>query len=357
MKSLVAAVVALFSPVVQPDRTVTFKLNAPAAAKVSVQCETLGSHEMVKGDAGVWSYTTPALPPDIYSYSFTLDGTKIVDPANPEQKTGYFGNESIVLVPGGEEFPWELRDVPHGTLHRHLYRSQIANHDRECFVYTPPGYDPRAGQPLPVLYLLHGFSDGADAWTNVGRAHLIFDNLLAEHKMVPMAVVMPLGYGDMAVVSNGLEGRKKDQAWERSLAGFDQTLLREILPLAEANYRIRTDAAGRALAGLSMGGAESIQGALLHPDTFGWVGAFSSGGLPTDLDRAFPDTNEALNAKFKLLWIACGKQDGLLGANKNFVAWLTKQKVTHQWTETEGSHAWAVWRRNLAAFTPLLFRD
>jgi enterochelin esterase family protein len=355
---MLAAVIAMFSPVVQPDRSVTFKLAAPEAVHVSVNCESLGSHEMVKGEDGVWSYTSPVLAPDLYSYSFTLDGTKIVDPANPALKTGYFGNESMVLVPGGgQDAPWEPRDVAHGTIHRHAYRSQIANHDRECFVYTPPGYDPAAAKPLPVLYLLHGYSDGADGWTNVGRAHVIFDNLLADGRIVPMVVVMPLGYGDISVLSKGWEGRKKDNSRENNLAAFDQCLIREVLPLAEANYRIRTDSAGRALAGLSMGGAESIQGALNHPDTFGWVGAFSSGGLPGDLDKAFPAANESLNAQYKLLWIACGKQDGLLKSNQALVAWLDQKGVKHVWTETPGSHAWGVWRRNLATFAPLLFRD
>ncbi|MEI7908182.1 MAG: alpha/beta hydrolase-fold protein [Verrucomicrobiota bacterium] len=357
MKELLVAL-ALFSPVVHPDRTVTFNLTAPGAAKVALNCESLGSHEMAKGDGGVWTYTSPALAPDVYSYSFTLDGTKVVDPSNPDLKTGYFGNESMVLVPGGgAAAPWEPRDVPHGVIHRHPYRSQIAKHDRECWVYTPPGYDPKSAKPLPVLYLLHGFSDGVDGWTRAGRAHVILDNLLADNKIVPMVVVMPLGYGDMSVLSNGWNGRQKDNAWEKSLAGFDLALMREVLPLAEANYRVRSDAAGRAVAGLSMGGCESIQSALLHPDTFGWVGAFSSGGLPADLDAAFPAAKDSLNSQFKLLWIACGKQDGLLKANQNLVAWLDQKGIKHAWTETEGAHAWGVWRRNLAAFTPLLFRD
>ena len=212
-------------------------------------------------------------------------------------------------------------------------------------------------KPLPVLYLLHGYSDGADGWTNVGRAHVILDNLLADKKIVPMVVVMPLGYGDMAVLTKSWAGHNKDNAWEKSRTAFDQTLIREVLPLAESNYRIRTDSAGRALAGLSMGGSESIVGALNHPDVFGWVGAFSSGGLPNDLDQAFPAANESLNAKFKLLWIACGRQDGLLQANQSLVAWLERKGVKHVWTATEGTHAWGVWRRNLATLAPLLFRD
>jgi len=357
MNPLLAAAMTLFSPFVQPDHTVTFKLRAPDAAKVTVQCESIGSHDMVKGGDGVWNFTSPALAPDLYAYSFTLDGAKIPDPANPDQKTGYFGNESLVLVPGGAGTPWEQRDVPHGTLHHHPYHSAIANHDRECIVYTPPGYDANAGKPLPVLYLLHGYSDRVDGWTCAGRAQVILDNLLADKKSVPMVVVMPLGYGDMSVLANGWDGAHKGNAWADNLAAFDRTLTGEIMPLAEANYHIRRDPAGRALAGLSMGGTESLQGAFLHPDTFGWIGAFSSGGLPGDLDKAYPSADGSLNAKFKLLWIACGKQDGLIKANQNLVAWLDQKGVKHTWTETEGTHAWGVWRRNLAIFAPLLFRD
>lgn len=357
MKPILAAVLTLFSPIVRPDHTVTFKLRAPDAAKVTVQCETLGNHDMVKGEDGVWTYTSPALQPDLYSYSFTLDGTKITDPANPDIKSGCFGNESLVLVPGGADAPWEPRDVPHGVIHHHPYHSGIASHDRECVVYTPPGYDAKAARLFPVLYLLHGFSDRVDGWTTAGRAQVILDNLLADKKIVPMVVVMPLGYGDMSVLGNGWAGVHDGHSWERNLAAFDRTLVGEVLPLAEANYRIRNDSAGRALAGLSMGGTESIQGALLHPDTFGWIGAFSSGGLPGDLDKAFPAAGGSLNTKFKLLWIACGRQDGLLKANQNLVSWLDHKGVKHIWTETEGTHAWGVWRRNLAAFAQLLFRD
>ncbi len=355
MKPLLAVVIALFSPVVQPDHKVTFNFKAPEANKVSVNLSGEGKHNLEKGADGVWTYTTPVLEPDIYTYSFSVDGVEITDPANPARKTGYFGENSLAFVPGNQ--PWDPREVPQGALHHHPYRSSIANHDRELIVYTPPGYDAKSDKPLPVLYLLHGFSDGADGWTQVGRAHVILDNLLAEKRIVPMVVVMPLGYGDMSVIANGWEGRKKNNAWEKSLAAFDKTLTQEVLPLAEKNYHIRTDAAGRAVAGLSMGGAESIQAALYHPDLFSWVGAFSSGGIPSDFDKAYPEAGEPMNAKFKLFWIACGKQDGLIEPNRKFIAWLDQKKIKHEWTETEGTHAWGVWRRNLATFTPLLFRD
>ena len=355
MKSVLAAAIALFSPVVHPDRSVTFKLTAPQAAKVSVECSNLGKHAMIKGEDGVWTYHSPVMEADIYTYTFKVDGKTSVDPSNPEQKTSYFGNDSLLFIPGNQL--WDPREVPHGVLHHHPYHSAIANHDRELIVYTPPRYEAKSDQPLPVLYLLHGYSDGADGWTQIGRAQVILDNLLADKKIVPMVVVMPLGYGDMAVVANGWEGRNRDNAWDKSLAAFDKTLIREVLPLAEANYHLRKDAGGRALAGLSMGGTQSIQGALAHPDVFGWIGAFSSGGMPDDFNKAYPEASDSLNERLKLLWIACGKQDGLIGPNRKLVAWLDHKKIRHQWTETEGSHAWPVWRRNLTTFAPLLFRD
>ncbi|BCU79363.1 alpha/beta hydrolase-fold protein [Luteolibacter sp. LG18] len=363
MRTLAAAMLATtltafaadpFSPVVHPDHSVTFRVRDAEAKSASVQCEAFGSKPLAKGEDNVWSFTSTPLEPDLYSYSFTLDDRHVTDPENPELKEGLFGNESLLSVPGGKDAPWEKRDVPHGEIHRHAYRSKIASHDRECFVYTPPGYDAKAEKPLPVLYLLHGFSDQANAWSTIGRANVILDNFIADKKAEPMVIVMPLGYGDMAVVAGGWEGRNKDGAWQKNLTAFDHTLIEEVLPLAESNYKIRKDRDGRAVAGLSMGGAESLQAALLHPDTFGWVGAFSSGGIPADLDAAFP---EAGKTPFKTFWVSCGKDDGLIGANRSLHAWLDKKQLKHSWTETEGAHRWGVWRRNLAAFLPLLFKE
>jgi len=350
--SFSAAAAEPFSPVIHPDHTVTFRLKAPEATAVTIQCEAFGSKPMTK-DGEVWSFTSAALEPDVYSYFFGVDGRHTTDPENTDLKTGVFGNESVLAVPGGKDAPWEARDVPHGKIEKVSYHSKIADNDRDCFIYTPPGYDPKAESVWPVLYLLHGFSDQSNAWSTIGRAQVILDNLIADKKAVPMVMVMPLGYGDMAVVANGWEGRNKDGAWQKNLAAFDHTLVEEVLPIGEA-FHIRKDAAGRAVAGLSMGGAEALQAGLLHPDIFGWVGAFSSGGIPTDLDAAYPDAGKQ---PLKLLWVSCGKDDGLIGANRALAAWLDKKQVKHSFTETEGNHRWSVWRRNLAAFTPLLFKE
>lgn len=352
--SLPALAAEPFSPVVHPDHSVTFRIRDAEAKNASVQCEAFGSKPLAKEADNVWSFTSEPLEPDLYSYSFTLDEKHVTDPENPEKKEGVFSSESLLSVPGGKDAPWEKREVPHGEIHRHAYRSNIASHDRDLFVYTPPGYDAKAEKPLPVLYLLHGYSDQANAWSTIGRMPVIFDNLIADGKVTPMIVVMPLGYGDMSVVASGWEGRNKDGAWQKNLAAFDKTLIEEVLPQAESNYRIRKDRDGRAVAGLSMGGAESLQAGLLHPDTFGWVGAFSSGGIPADLDAAYP---EAGKTPFKLFWVACGKDDGLIGANRSLHAWLDKKQVKHSWTETDGAHRWGVWRRNLSTLAPLLFKE
>jgi enterochelin esterase-like enzyme len=363
MRSLVAILIAstftamgedTISPVVHPDKTVTFRLKAPEAKEVSIQSTAFATQPLVKGDNGVWTYTSPALAPEIYNYVFLMDGEEVVDPANGDRQNTIFGTLNLFAIPGAADASWEPRDVPHGKIVRHPYRSEVASHDREMLVYTPPGYDVKAETPYPVLYLFHGFSDLADAWTTVGRAQVILDNLIADKKAVPMVVVMPLGYGEMSVIANGWEGRNKNGAWQKNLDGFDKALLQEVLPLAETNYHIRKEAAGRAVAGLSMGGVQALQSGLLHPDQFSWVGAFSSGGVPGDLDSAYPEVGKQ---PLKLLWISCGRDDSLIGANRALAAWLEKKGIPHTWTETEGAHTWPVWRRNLATFLPLLFQD
>jgi enterochelin esterase family protein len=331
------------TPLLHPDHTVTFRLHAPEADEVLIECEGFCDRRpMTRQADGDWSFTSPVLLPDRYHHAFFVDGVRTEPPA------------PFFEVPEAPDAPWLERDVPHGALHRHAYRSAIAAHDRECFVYTPPGFDP--AKTYPVLYLLHGYSDGADAWQVLGKAHHTLDSLIADGAAEPMIVVMPLGYGDMTVLANGWEGRFLDGAWEKNLAAFDRTLLEEILPLAEANYPVRRDTAGRAIAGLSMGGTQAIQAALRHPDRFGWVGAFSSGGLPADLDAAFPAAAAIAASPFHLLWLACGRDDALLPANHRLTAWLRAKGIPHEWRETAGTHRWNLWRQNLADFARRLWR-
>jgi enterochelin esterase family protein len=250
-----------------------------------------------------------------------------------------------------------LNDVPHGEVHRHFYRSEAANDQRDFYVYTPPGYDPSAKKTYPVLYLLHGYSDDASGWTAVGRANVILDNLIAQGKAKPMIVVMPLGYGTMEVIRVGWGGiSNHPEVREESFRKFRDALLTEVMPKVESEYRVTTDRNSRAIAGLSMGGSESLRTGLNGLDKFAWIGAFSAGGMPDDFDKVFPGLGAKANEQIRLLWIACGTEDRLITPNRNLREWLKTKGVQHVDIETPGMHTWMVWRRNLAEFAGLLFR-
>jgi enterochelin esterase-like enzyme len=344
------------APEVQSDGRVTFRLRAPGAREVRLQCESLQASNMQKDDQGVWSFTTRSLEPDFYGYSFLVDGLRVMDLGNPLMKYNLLGSESEVHVPGPLSLPWEVNDVPHGVIHRHLYKSAAAEDERAYFVYTPPGYKASARQRYPALYLLHGYSDDASAWWSVGQANVILDNLIARGQAKPMIVVMPLGYGTMEVVQRGWGRVREADLWERNSERFGATLLDEVLPQVESAYRVSKDRRARALAGLSMGGAESLTVGLNHLERFAWIGAFSSGGLDTNYAAQFPALDGRANGRLRRLWISCGKDDGLIGSNRAFVQWLKSKDVQCEWQEVPGVHSWRVWRRNLADFAPLLFR-
>jgi enterochelin esterase family protein len=312
---------------------------------------------MQKDDQGVWTITTEPMQPDIYAYSFAVDGLQVLDPSNPLLKHNLLNTESLVHVPGPATLAWEINDVPHGVVHRHLYRSAVVGDDRPFVVYTPPGYDPAAKSPYPVLYLLHGYSDAEDAWVSPGRTNVIMDNLISQGKAKPMLVVMPLGYGNKEVISGGWQGLRNTAVWQDSITKFRDSVLKELIPQVEKAYHVSKDRSGRAIAGLSMGGTQSLFIGLNAPDRFAWIGAFSSGGLGEDLDKQYPAVGEGLNSQLRLLWIACGKQDFLIGNNQKLIEWIKAKGVRYTWTETEGAHTFMVWRRYLAEFVPLLFQD
>jgi len=347
----------LVSPEVHNDGRVTFRLRAREAREVVVRCEGTEALPMQKDERGVWSVTTKPLEPDIYAYSFTVDGLHIIDPANPLLKYNLLNTDSQVHVPGPPSLAWELNDVPHGVLHRHLYQSKLFGDERPFVVYTPPGYDPTAEQTYPVLYLLHGYSDAEDAWVATGRANVILDNLIARGKAQPMLVVMPLGYGNREVIDNGWQGLRDLSVFADSNAKFRDILLTEIIPQVEKGYRVTADRNARAVAGLSMGGTQSLLIGLNALDRFAWIGAFSSGGVNENFDEAYSAVNEHLNDRLQLLWIACGRQDGLLDVNRKLVNWFKSKKVEPTWTESEGGHSFRVWRRYLTNFLPQLFTD
>ena len=348
--------VPIVSPEVHPDNTVTFRLRMPNASKVTVNLEGTKDAEMTKDDQGVWSYTTAPLQPDFYGYEYYVDGTIVLDPGNPLMKPNLLFKANMVHVPGPSTLSWEMNDITHGIVHHHFYHSKVVGDDRDFYVYTPPNYDAKDKKKYPVLYLLHGFSDSADGWSAVGRANLILDNLIAQGKAKPMLVVMPLGYGAPEIVSHGFGAFALTELRDKNFSRFTEALLTEVIPQVESSYVVDKDRNSRAIAGLSMGGAESLLTGLNHLDQFAWVGAFSSGGLPEQFETKFPNLDAKANQQLHLLWIACGTDDSLIKLNRQFRAWLKTKGVSHSDVETPGGHTWMVWRRNLTDLAPLLFR-
>jgi enterochelin esterase family protein len=351
----------VISPEVHADRRVTFRFRGPNDKEVAVALEGAGKPlPMQKDDQGVWSVTTDPLAPDYYGYTIIADGVGLFDPSNYAHKPNFLYRSSEVHVPGPASgpgsLPWETADVPRGEIHHHFYKSGIVGDQRGFFVYTPPGYDSRGKQTYPVLYLLHGYSDDANAWTEVGRANVILDNLIAQGKAKPMLVVMPLGYGAPEVLEPN-SGVFRDRAiTDRNFDKFSVTLLGEVIPRVEAAYLVVKDRNSRAIAGLSMGGAESLLTGLNTRDKFSWVGAFSSGGITEEFEKEFPGLDAKSAEGLHLLWVACGTDDHLIDINRKFRAWLASKNIKHADIETPGAHTWMVWRRNLTEFSSLLFR-
>jgi len=312
---------------------------------------------MTKGMNGVWTITTKPLAPDIYGYSFLADGETRLDIHNPAMKPNLIWVGNMVTVPGNPPEPWEVQHVPHGQLHRHFYKSGIIGDERDYFVYTPPGYQPTKGNKLPVLYLLHGYSDMANGWTAVGMAHVILDNMIASGKTKPMVVVMTLGYGVPDFASPLRAGFRDPNIVNQNYDRYRKALMEEVIPAVQKEYRVSSKRSDRAIAGLSMGGAETLWVGLNRLEDFSYVGAFSSGGLPNNLETDFPKFDGAkVNKSLKVLWVSCGVDDGLIGFNRGLVTWLKLKSAKVQVHETPGRHAWMVWRRNLIEFSQLLFK-
>ncbi len=343
------------SPEIGADGRVTFRFRDPGAKQVSLALD--GAQQLLpmqSNDQGVWSVTTGPLEPDFYGYSFVADGVRLMDPSNSLVKPNLASPQSMVHVPGPASLPWEVNDVPHGAVHHDFYHSRVVGDDRDFYVYTPPGYDPRGTELYPVLYLLHGYSDDASAWTAVGRANVILDNLIAQGKARPMIVVMPLGYGVPPIADPYRPSFSAPS--HGNTEKFRDALFEEVIPAVEKEYRARSGKDSRAIAGLSMGGAESLFVGLNALDRFAWIGAFSSGLEGEDFDKRFPALDSKANSELRLLWIACGEDDHLLDPNQKLRDWLEAKGVRLTWVETPGAHAWQVWRRNLANFAPLLFQ-
>jgi enterochelin esterase-like enzyme len=331
---------------VHPDGTITFRYRDTGAKQVQVSVESLRVPIPMTRVDGIWTATTPPLSPETYWYWYIVDGRPELDPLNGSVIPNYAYLNSNVTVHGPTPQLWEATDVPHGELHHHFYRSKFASglpgEQRNYYVYTPPGYDSRSSRAYPVLYLLHGYAQTAADWTVPGGANFILDNLIAQNKARPMIVVMPLGYGSIDV--------------------FSQTLLTEIVPEVESEYRVLKDRNNRAIAGLSLGAMESLNIAFNHPDLFAWVGSFSAAdmlkprGADDVLSSSHPLPMNPEQTSFRLLWIACGTDDNLIAANQKFVSVLKDKGFSVAAVQTPGGHTWMVWHDNLIHFVPLLFQ-
>ena len=283
------------------------------------------------------------IPGGVYEYRFLIDGRDAIDARNPSIKPQRWPNTSILHIPSRPPALWDLQNIPHGTLHRHSYHSKSLGRWRELVIYTPPA----AGKdPLPVLYLAHGYSDNQRTWTEHGKAHHILDGLLHAEKASPMIIVMP----DAHAIDP--EGKNKDTYFPPNTQAFCDDLIDDIIPFVEEHYPTSKE---RAFAGLSMGGCHALTIALRHSDKFSHVGAFSA--LPPKLELPGPDEAKRINQQLSLLWIACGDRDFLFERNQAFDKRLTEHGIDKTYVITKGdAHSWPVWRNYLIEFLPMLFK-
>jgi enterochelin esterase-like enzyme len=350
----------LRSTEIHQDHSITFSYKDATATSVTLALDGVDKPiPMEKGETGLWTVTTQPLAPEIYGYHFEVNGDRCLDPNNPRTTINLVAISNLITVPGATPQPWEDVNVPHGIMHRHIYSTStvlgLPDNQSSYFVYTPPGYDEKTKRPYPVLYLLHGWSDSESGWSVVGRANLILDNLFAAGKIKPMVVVMPLGYGDLAFLRNH-DVWEDPAAIDHNTDLFTQALLTEVLPRVESENRVSKDRNDRAIAGLSMGGLESLEVGLTHTGQFAWIGGFSSAVHNLDYTKALASLDPR-TANLRLLWIACGTEDNLIGPNRKLVDFLKTKNMPVTQIETPGLHTWLVWRDNLIHFAPLLFRQ
>jgi enterochelin esterase-like enzyme len=361
--ALAADSVPFDSHEVHPDRSITFRLRDTGAAKVEVNVANIPDNLPLVLKDGIWSVTTPPLDPSLYWYSFIVNGRSQLDPVNPEVYPNLAFLNSFVAVTGGRPLPWVERDVPHGTVHHHFYTSALVKGlpggHSEYVVYTPPGYDP-AGPPYPVLYLLHGLGQTASSWSLEGRANVILDNLISEGKARPMVIVMPFGYGDMSVLPDNWDAKIADNNLQ-----FGRVLTEEVIPAVESGYHVERGRMGRAIAGLSMGGLQSLEIGFNNPQLFAYIGGFSASAAEYH-DTPFTAALTPKAADLRLIWIGCGTQElfkegGKVGDNlvnnRKLEATLRSRGFDVEDVPLAGMHTWKVWHECLYRFAPLLFRQ
>ena len=342
------------SPEVLPDRRVVFRLLAPQATDVALRGPGRGAPPMAKGSNGVWETTVGPLAPGVYSYSFGVHSANVLDPNNQAVNETTTGLRNIVVVPGAE---WtDMKNVPHGAVAEAYYDSSVLGRQRRLHVYTPPSYG-AGNERYPVFYLLHGSGDSDQSWSALGRAGVILDNMIAAGRAKPMIVVMPAGHT-----------RPDGQATPESRMEFVHEFLADIMPFVQKHYRVRAERSGRAIAGLSMGGGQTLNIAVPNLDKFAYVGVFSAGlsgggaGQPSAVD-AWETQNKAaldnagLKKGLKLVWFSTGKDDPAMPNTMNAVNLLKKHGFTPVFQESQGAHTWENWRDYLVIFGGQLFRD
>jgi enterochelin esterase-like enzyme len=366
----------IISPEILVDNKVTFRLFAPKADTVKLVCDWIqgaGSRiNMAKDETGLWSVTLDPLPQEVYGYTFNLDGVTVLDPSNPFIKRDVRNNTSILLVSGGETDFYSVKEIPHGTLSKVWYESPTLQLKRRMYIYTPAGYEDSKNTKYPVLYLLHGSGGDEDAWTQLGRAPNIMDNLIALGKAKPMIVVMTngnptqqaeMGYAPTiaappvgpSVAPAAAPGAAGPRGGNPNSGRFEESLVKDVIPYIESHYRVLTDKNNRAVAGLSMGGGHTQNVTLKYPDMFAYIGVFSMGirTVNDDLENQF----KVLKSKNPTLYyVAVGKNDQLLQATLNLVAMLKKNGFNYIYNETSGWHSWSNWRIYLSDFAPRLFK-
>ena len=371
---------AIVSPEVSADRRITFRINAPQAKAVRVSAGDIPglgqTGVMARGEDGIWTFTSAPVPPGAYRYNINVDGVSVIDPRNPLTSVSNNNVWSLALVPGSDIF--DTKDVPHGAVASVTYYSAPLKRHRRMHVYTPPGYESNNTR-YPVFYLLHGAGDSDEAWTSVGRAGIILDNLIAAKKAQPMIVVMPAGH------TNGPTPGMGGPAPALTVATgqpdeFTQDFTMAIRPYIEKNYRVKTGRDNRAIAGLSMGGSQTLNLAIPNLTDYAYIGVFSSGilggggrgrGAAPAATPAAPATpfgeawekrnlamldNAAAKKGLKVFWLSTGKDDFLIESTRSTVELLKRHGFAPQYIESAGGHTWLNWRDYLSQFAPLLFQ-
>lgn len=345
------------SPEYNADGSATFRVLAPDAEKVEFECQMFeGVKPMTKGERGVWSVTVKPDQPDIYPYSFIIDGTKIADPNNVE----IFPNEgykaSLADVKGLEPDFQDLQKVPHGKVSYTWYTSNAVGFDRPVCIYTPPGYDPASDKKYPVLYLIHGMTDTYETWFKVGKVNNILDNLIAKGLAEPMIVVMPYANPYPEMMLRGLAKMYNPMDTKLTTEEFTES----VVPFIEANYNVLTDADNRAIAGFSLGGRQTLACGLGNPDMFHYVCAFAPAIFGPEISANFDNGTYApaaeINEKMNLVWLSCGTSDFLYQSSLQLEKNFKERGIEHKTMYPDGGHTWMNCRDYITAVAQLLFK-